>query len=160
MQPTDQKPTGNRAMESLGFIGPVGLTIVFAFMGGETIGAKLSRLDYLEMPYPRILGHLHVIVSLIGLFLCLVCKRSTLPMIVLLLPTITIPLVARWADSRPIRIPVSRFIVEWTALQKNLGFKVLEQGDKRGTAIYVDRNPARADRVRAELVRMGVAKAE
>jgi hypothetical protein len=103
----------------------------------------------------------HIIFAVLALVLSIALRRSTLPLILFVLAWVSIPVVAKWADSRPVRIPVSRMMpsYEWEAWQKELGFKVWMQGQSgRGDEMFVDRTPGRADRVRAELPRFGIVR--
>jgi hypothetical protein len=153
---TASPPTIGRERKKPGPIIPVGFTLSLIFMGADIVPLSLRPLDHLGIPYPHILRYTHVIAPIAALVLWIVFRRSTLAAIVAFLFAILgITSVAQWADSRPIKIPVTHWIDshEW---QKKLGFNIWEQGDAHGTAVWVDRTPGRANLVREEAKKMGV----
>lgn len=155
-------PSTGKEKKKTGLIIPIGLTLALIFMGADIIPLSLRPLDYLGMPYPHILRYTHFIAPVAALILWLMLKRSiVVSIIALLLAVYSMTSVAHWADSQPIKIPVRRWTDsgELKAWEKKLGFKVWEQGgNSNGTNLWVDQTPGRADQIRDEVKRMGIAK--
>ena len=142
-----------------GIIVPLGITAALIFMGEAFIPLSLRPLDYLDIPYPHVLRYTHVIVPLLALGVWLASKRSTLVAIVVFLAASwAVAGVAQWADQRPVKIHVTRWIAsyEHEAWEKQLGFKVWENADHTGAWMWVDRTPGRAEKVTEEVKRMGI----
>ena len=156
--PTTPPPTTVNGKKKPGIIVPAGLTLALIFMGGDFVPLSFRPLDYLGMPYPRILTYMHFIAPVTALIVWIVFKRSTVVAIIAFcLALMSMTSVKQWADSQPIKIPITHWIdsYEFDAWQKKIGFKVWERGDSQGNWLWVDRTPGRADQVRDELKEMG-----
>ena len=137
--------------------------LALMFLAAGTIAIALGPLKALDIPYPRVLDYAHVLVPLA----CAVLWLATLrrwprvgPVVAVLLCSVLVPQVARYADGRVARVPVRRWMDsrELEAVQVMAGFAMTGQGTRDGTFVIVA--PQHEGRAREVLDRIGLLRGE
>jgi hypothetical protein len=140
-----------------GLLLPVTLGFAFMFMSSSVITLALRPLRYLDVPVPSIFYAVPYVAPIIGILIWLAFswRLPTLSAVpVLVLPSLMIMGVLKWAERQVDKVPVTRWINgnDLPPLEARLGFKVWEQGDADGMALWVARragySAALADEVR------------
>jgi hypothetical protein len=137
----------------------MGVTIAPMFLAADLIPVAFTPIDYLNMPYSRILWCMPFALIPVGFVFAITFNRSkTIAGVTLMLVMCSIIAIASWARAQPIKIHVTRMVdsYEIDAWQKTLDFKVWQQADRTGAEFWVDRTPGRAEQVTREVRRMGI----
>ncbi|MDB5318448.1 MAG: hypothetical protein JWN40_79 [Phycisphaerales bacterium] len=146
-----------------GVILPVAACLTVAFIGNDWITLPLRPLRYLEVPFPNVLYATSYLAPIAGAVLWLAFRRRwRVPSVVagLLLPWVIVYGVLGWAGHQVEKVPTTTWVEgnDLPALEARLGFKVWEEGDASGKALWVARRPGYATSLAAEVRRMGIAR--
>jgi hypothetical protein len=143
----------------LGFILPAMLFAGNAFMANDWIVIALHPLRHLEVPFPDVLRAVPYLAAIVGSLLWLALRRRWPVLSAIagfMLMWVMLAGVLGWADHQVEKVSITREIngIDLPPLEARLGFKVWEQGDAGGMALWVARRPGYATSLAAEIRRM------
>lgn len=137
---------------------------LLCFLGAVMIGAdfaaiSLAPLKTLQIPYPKFMGYLHLIVPAGCVVLWLISLRwwpNAGSIVAVLLCFWLIGLIEPYAQSRVTKVPVAKFIEtsKQESIEQRLGFRIFQHGSSEGTFIIVA--PENEQKVREELSSLGL----
>jgi hypothetical protein len=138
---------------------PAMICFAFMFMSGSWITLALRPLRYLDVPVPSIFYAVPYLAPVAGLliWLALGWRLPALSAVMgFVLPWLMIMGVMKWAEPQVDKVPVTKWINgnDLRPLEARLGFKVWEQGDAGGMALWVARRGGYAAALADEVRRM------
>jgi len=142
-----------------GLLLPVMIGFAFMFMSSNLITLALRPLRYLDVPVPSIFYAVPYLAPIAGVLIWLAFswRLPTLAAVaVLVLPGLMIMGVLKWAERQVDKVPVTKWINgnDLPPLEARLGFKVWEQGNAGGMALWVARRGGYAAALENEVRRM------
>jgi hypothetical protein len=127
------------------------------FMAADFTALTLAPLKVLQIPYPRWMAYFHFLIPGACAIVWLLSLRkwpNAGAIVAVLLCFTLMPLILQFAESRVVKVPVTRWIElnELKSIEGTVGVPITEQGSRDGTFVIVA--PSNEQRVRAELARL------